>query len=260
MIHGRLVLCAVVLGLSSAAGCAPRLTPIATTAESRNPTRFVSPYRFAPGDKIEITVRGHAEFSGKATVGPNGTFEIPSTRAFIVPLDSEIAGANPGSAMPYVATTKDVVRAAGLTQPELEQELERTLTKYIQDPFVNVHVDVYAGKRVIVIGEVKKPGAYPMTDFGMTLLDALVLAGLPTRDAALSRAYIISPDPNDPTARQVNVDRLLYDGRLDHNPALAPGELVVVPSTRLSRINYILSQLLDPLTKSAILAAVYSSL
>jgi protein involved in polysaccharide export with SLBB domain len=260
MIHRRFVLCAFVLGVSGGAGCAPRLTPIATTAESRNPTRFVSPYRFAPGDKIEITVRGHAEFSGKATVGPTGTFEIPSTRAFIVPLDSEIVGSTPGNAMPYVATTKDIVRAEGLTQTELEQQLERVLTKYIQDPFVNVRPDVYAGKRVIVIGEVKKPGAYPMTDFGMTLQDALVLAGLPTRDAALSRAYIVSPDPNDPTARQVNLDRLVYDGRLDHNPALAPGEIVVIPSTRLSYINYVLSQLLDPLTKSAILAAVYTSL
>jgi hypothetical protein len=88
------------------------------------------------------------------------------------------------------------------------------------------------------------------------LREVILAAGLPTRDAALSRVHVIKPDLNNPQVRKVNLKRILYKGKLKDDIDLFPGEIVVVPSTFMSGVNRFLSSLLSPATRIASSAAL----
>jgi polysaccharide export outer membrane protein len=57
------------------------------------------------------------------------------------------------------------------------------LSKYIQNPQLDVRVVAYRSKRVYVVGEVADPGILPLNDLPMTIADAISLAGGLTANA-----------------------------------------------------------------------------
>jgi polysaccharide export outer membrane protein len=76
---------------------------------------------------------------------------------------------------------------------------------------------------VYVLGEVAKPGAYPLRG-RMTILQALALAGGPTEFAATSRIVLLrGPEPK---RYQIDFTRLVKDA---HDFALQSGDTVYVP-------------------------------
>src|ERR1700689_461913 len=68
------------------------------------------------------------------------------------------------------------VQAAGLTPTQLSQSITAKLKKDIADPQVTVIVTVMNSERVYWIGQVARPGAYPLLP-GMTMLQAISSAG-----------------------------------------------------------------------------------
>lgn len=66
------------------------------------------------------------------------------------------------------------VDAKGKTIEELRENLRISLTKYIKTPIVNIKTSNY---KVVVLGEVNKPGTYYIPDGEATLLSALGMAG-----------------------------------------------------------------------------------
>lgn len=66
------------------------------------------------------------------------------------------------------------IQAEGLTRKQLENFLSEALKDYTKEPVVNVRFINYY---VSILGEVAKPGKYPMQTERMTVLDALGLAG-----------------------------------------------------------------------------------
>jgi polysaccharide export outer membrane protein len=66
------------------------------------------------------------------------------------------------------------VQAEGLTRKQLENFLSEALKDYTKEPVVNVRFINYY---VSVLGEVAKPGKFPMQTERMTVLDAISLAG-----------------------------------------------------------------------------------
>ncbi len=80
---------------------------------------------------------------------------------------------------------------------------------------------------VYVLGEVSRPGAYPLTE-GMDLLQALALAGGTTREAKLSDIVIIMDAGGSQVAANVNLTRITSDGT--GSPfRLSAGDRIVVP-------------------------------
>ena len=68
------------------------------------------------------------------------------------------------------------VQAAGLTPAQLAAQITESLKKYVTNPQVTVIVTTINSQRVYMLGEVTRPGAFPLLP-GMTVLQALSSAG-----------------------------------------------------------------------------------
>ncbi len=181
-------------------------------------------YTLGRDDFIRIDVQNQPEFTGNFFIGFDGRIQYS-----------------------YLGD----IPVAGLTKYEVQQVLEKLLQKYVRVPIVNVTIIGYNSKVVYVIGEVGSPGKFIMRGDVIKLREAILAAGLPTPRAALSRVHVIKPDLNDPLVRVINLKRILYKGKLKDDVDLTAGEIVVVPSTVLSKVNDFLTALLSPVTRGA---------
>ena len=122
---------------------------------------------------------------------------------------------------------------------------ERLAEGYLRDPHVNVTVAEYRSRRVFVIGEVRRPGAYPLTG-PMTVVELLALAGgnterasseaLVVRAGALASAAPPPPQDVDGAAKQrVNLDALGH-GDLTENVVLRNGDTLFVPRAEVAYV------------------------
>lgn len=183
-------------------------------------------YRLGKGDIVTILVRGNSEFSGNFEIGPDGKIQYP----FIGDIPAE-----------------------GINKKELQEKIINLLGKYVKFSEVSVSVLRYQSKFIYILGEVNKPGKYYISGDTITLRDAIIEAGLPTKDAALKKTYLIKTDPLKPNNKKINLRDILYKGKLKNNVPLMSGDLIVIPSTIHSKINNFLSKLLDPITRVAII-------
>ncbi len=105
---------------------------------------------------------------------------------------------------------------------------------------------------VYVLGEVKTPGAYRLTP-NMSFLDALSLAGGPTRDASTNKLHIIRQGKQ--IEAEFTFDKLLKpDSKLNYS--LNEGDIVYLPPRRLAKVGYVL----EKVNPFASLLLVFSSL
>jgi polysaccharide export outer membrane protein len=150
----------------------PRETPPGLPhAEDPVPADLVpsySEYRFGPGDNIAVTINDliqpGAPYGAAYEVNPLGEIRLPEL---------------------------GVVRVAGLTEPELEEDLKARLreTGLLPDPVVVVFTQLRRGRTFSVLGSVRVPGSYPIADPDTRLLDAIAQAG--DADANARYAYVI---------------------------------------------------------------------
>jgi len=155
-----------------------------------------------PGAVLDISVyaSGKKELDFTATVQPDSTIMAP-----------------------LVGTTK----VAGMDATKVSARLQRLYDKnFFVNPQVLVNVKEYGG-RVLVSGEVRQPGIYPVGQ-GLTALSATVLAGGFTDFASLGRAKIVRTARNGRTeVVKVDLGKILK-GELP-DLALRDGDRVDVP-------------------------------
>ncbi len=180
-------------------------------------------YTLGKDDVIEIVVRNQEEFSGVFVIGPDGNIQYK-----------------------FVGD----VKAEGLNKEQVKEILTEKLKKYVKSPEVSVVILAYRSKFVYILGEVGRPGKYPMKGDVISLRDAIVSAGLPTRSAALRRIYVVKSDRYHPTRKKIDLFKILYKGITKDNVDLVPGDIVVVPSTIPSEINRALANLLSPFNQA----------
>jgi len=107
-------------------------------------------YVLGPEDEISIQVWDHEDLSRTVRVGLDGRISYP----FIGEL-----------------------KAQGLTVMQLQKELEKRLADgYIIDPNVSIKVTEYKSQKYFVVGNVQKPGTYPLTK-DITVVEAISSAG-----------------------------------------------------------------------------------
>lgn len=136
-----------------------RKTEVRETAEEFAITR--EEYLIGPGDVIQVIVWDHPEL----TI-PAGSFR-----------DAETSGQQVGEDgymyYPYVG----MIKAEGMNVAALRDVLTSRLSRYIQNPQLDVRVVGFRSKRVYVVGEVQTPGVLPLNDLPMTIADAISLSG-----------------------------------------------------------------------------------
>lgn len=127
-------------------------------------------YRLAPGDEISIKVFDNEDISGEFQVDAAGNISFP------------LLGQ---------------VKASGKTVGQLTTDITVALDKdYLVNP--KVSVEVLNFRPIFVIGQVNSPGSYPYSA-GMTVRQAVALAGGYTRRASTSGMTIIRQDPSGAT-------------------------------------------------------------
>jgi polysaccharide export outer membrane protein len=121
------------------------------------------------------------------------------------------------------------VQAAGRTPLSLEQDIAARLKNYIADAEVTVMIQAINSQKYNVLGQVTKPGAYPLTN-SQTVLDAIAIAG-GFRDFAKQKSiYILRQNPDGTVTRlPFNYKNVVKGQDPGQNIKLQPRDTIVVP-------------------------------
>jgi polysaccharide export outer membrane protein len=121
------------------------------------------------------------------------------------------------------------VQAAGRTPLELEQAIADKLGSFITNPEVTVMVQQINSEKFNILGQVAKPGSYPLTT-ATTVLDAIAAAG-GFRDFAKQKGvYILRQSANGAEARiPFNYKDVIKGKNSDQNIKIQPNDTIVVP-------------------------------
>lgn len=161
-------------------------------------------YILGPEDVLEITVWKNADLSKLVQVRPDGKVSLP------------LIG--------------DVV-AVDRTTTELTEDITHRLKAYMENPTVSILVKEVNSYAIYVLGEIAKPGKYPLKT-KTTLLQAITLAGGFTVTAARNKIVIFrfGKDRDILTKIKASYDDIVLREGSDQNLVLRPGDQIVVPS------------------------------
>ena len=121
------------------------------------------------------------------------------------------------------------VQAAGRTPLKLEQDIAARLKNYIAEPEVTVIVQQINSQKFNILGQVNRPGSYPLTN-NATVLDAIALAG-GFRDFAKRKAiYVLRQNADGSQTRlPFNYKEVIKGHDQAQNVKLQPRDTIVVP-------------------------------
>jgi polysaccharide export outer membrane protein len=135
-------------------------------------------YRIGPGDILSVRVWNQDTMSAPRTrVRDDGMISLP----FLQDIEAE-----------------------GLTPTELAKRLEVRLKSFVVTPIVTVTVEEIRPVHASVLGEVTRPGQYPL-DRGSGVLQALAAAGGMTQYADANAIYVIRQDPKANPSGQTRI-------------------------------------------------------
>lgn len=108
---------------------------------------------------------------------------------------------------------------------------------------------------VFVMGEVKNPGSYQIQTAGLSILDAINLAGGPTEDANSSKIRLIRDMQEREGVTIVNLNKMLAKGDFSGNYLLKDNDIIYIPRRGIAKFNYYLRQI-DPFLRTFISGVV----
>lgn len=156
------------------------------------------PYTIGPADVLKIVVWKEPDLALDATVRADGMITFP------------LLGD---------------IEAAGLVPSKLAEGLSKRLERFVEAPKVTVSVTQANSARFYVIGQVAKPGEFPLAGRS-TVLQALALAG-GLREFAKADGIVIVRE--DQTVIPVNYKRIAEGKDVSQNVQLIRGDTIVVP-------------------------------
>jgi len=196
-LSGLILLC----GILFLSGCAK--TPHTVEVPELSPNHE---YLIGPGDNLNISVWHNPEVSLSVQVRPDGKITTPLV---------------------------ENITAAGKSTSQLARDMEKTLSKYIQDPIVTIIVTEFVGpysEQIRVIGQAAKPQALPYRN-NMTVLDVVIAVGGITEFAAGNKTRVIRNLNGEQQQFIVRLDDLIKDGDISANVAMRPGDIIVIPES-----------------------------
>jgi polysaccharide export outer membrane protein len=203
---GLLVLLIMLVGLPLAAQAQPSAqgsqTPAGGADASAAQAAAADPsYIIGADDVLDISVWKEPDVSRSVPVRPDGKISLP--------LVSD-------------------VQAAGLTPSQLAADLTTRLKKFLNDPQVTVIVTAINSRRIYIVGEVARPGAFPLLP-NMTVLQALADAGGFTTFANTKKIHILRMINGKQTEFPFEYREVLEGNKTSENITLLPGDEIVVP-------------------------------
>lgn len=199
----RIKISVVVAALLTLLGCATKtqqtVAPVAT---------LPSQYLIGPGDSLEVFVWGNRDLTVTVPVRPDGRISTPLV---------------------------EDMQAVGKTPTQLARDMEAALANYVKSPQVNIVVRSFVGtfgEQIRVVGKATQPKALAYRR-NMTVLDVMIEVGGLAEGAAGNRAKILRTAGGQQTEIKVRLDDLMNEGRIAENFEMQPGDVLIIPESRL---------------------------
>lgn len=156
------------------------------------------------------------------TLGPGDMFTVDIVGEKDLPRDFQVASDGTVD-LPYINS----VKVMGLEPQAVAALIRKQLAEkqILTNPSVIVSVTQYNSKRVTVLGQVQKPGSFPLSP-GITLLQAISLAG--GFNSIAKRDNVVLTRKNKNGNQTVNVDvEAINDGKSPDIPLQAGDSIYV---------------------------------
>jgi polysaccharide biosynthesis/export protein len=157
-------------------------------------------YVIGPEDVLSIVVWREKELSADVVVRPDGKVSVPLLND---------------------------VQAAGYTPEQLAEIIEKAALKYVTDSDATVIVREIHSRKVFVLGNVAKPGAYPLTS-EMNVLQLIASVGGLLEYADKSNIMILRNENGQERRMKFNYKQVIEGKNLQQNILLQPGDTVHV--------------------------------
>lgn len=191
--HFAAMLMALMIGVGMH-GCAPAKTNRINLPPPEQSTTL------GPGDTFELFIVGEEKIPTTYTVSPDGTVDFPFIHR------QKVQGLEPQQVV-------DLVR---------DQLIAKAI---LVDPSVMISVKEYRSKIVNVLGQVTKPGTFPLVP-GFTLVQAISKAGGPSPIADLDSVTLIRTTKGQRRTLRLSL-RSITEGRSPDIP-LQAGDVITV--------------------------------
>jgi len=137
------------------------------------------------------------------------------------------------------------VHVAGLTAQRIDDIITERLSPYIKNVDVTVSVEATISKQYFVLGEVGRPGPYPL-NAAISASAAVAIAGGPTQHGSYRNVYVLRGGAESPQAFLVGMRGPLLQGDTSQDIMLKPGDVVNVRPTAIAKFGYFVQNLLFP--------------
>ena len=175
--------------------------PAVATEVSKPAATADGNYIIGPQDVLDISVWKEPEVSRVVPVRPDGKISLPLLND---------------------------VQAAGLTPAALASQITESLKKYVTNPQVTVIITTINSRRVYLLGEVTRPGAFPMIP-GMTVLQAVSSGGGFTQFARTKGIYVLRNENGKQVKYPFNYKEVISGKKPEQDITLKAGDTIVVP-------------------------------
>lgn len=176
-------------------------------ASSAGPAPAGAEYRLGPGDAIRVQVFQNPDLTVEARVSENG-----------------------GISYPLVGQ----VQLGGLSIGEAEKRIADALRqgRFLKSPQVNINVLQVRGNQVAVLGQVTRPGRFPLETANVRASEVLAAAGgiTPLGDDVL---VVSGTREGKPFRRVIDIPSLFTGAAPEDDVALAAGDSLYVPRAPL---------------------------
>ena len=204
----------VLLGvlITGSLGCAGPSASPGTPAQTTK-------YRVAPPDVLLISVRPEPGITREVLIRPDGRISFD----LIGEVDVE-----------------------GKTIEEVQKEINARIEQFIVHPDVTVILQQSSSRVYFVLGEVMRPGTYPLIGH-VTAVQALGGAGGGTRFSSLGNARLVRPSEGRGLRYHVDFTAITRSGDAATNYELQPGDVIYVPPTISAKIGFAIGVIFFPI-------------
>lgn len=196
------VLAVLATGIALLAGLAGLASTPAHAQQPASAEAARDDYLLGPGDAIRIQVFQNPDLTVEARVSEAGVISFP------------LLGA---------------LRIGGLSPTNVEKLIAQRLRdgKYLQNPQVTVNVTTFRSQQVSVLGNVTRPGRYPLETTGMRLSEVLSLAGGVAATGA-DDVVLVTTRNGKPLRLEIDLVDMFASGDLTKDPQMQAGDVVYV--------------------------------
>jgi polysaccharide biosynthesis/export protein len=181
--------------------CAKGPMPIDSAHRTEDSPPRSEAYRIGKGDILEIVTWKEPDFSRDVQVRIDGKIGFPLL---------------------------DDLEAAGRTTGELEADIRESLVEYVTYPVVSISVKDPASQKYYVMGEIARPGEYPLRK-DVSILQAVALAGGFSEWADKKRVVLIRRDEDGEKSFRINYKEIVSGKKLEQNVLLRADDIILVP-------------------------------